>query len=489
MSIESTGTTYTVNVVENCIFALPTPAHPASDYFMHTIKHLTLLVPFLWMAGCASTGQITNTPVSEQLDITNRKEITTGAKGQRSDNAFFFISLSGGGTRAAALSYGVLQELRDTRYTNDGKEIRLLDEIDYISSVSGGSFTAAYYGLYGDRIFEDYETVFLRQNVQKTLIGSVLNPINWLRGLFTGFNRTEMAINYYDENIFSGGTFNDIIERDGPYLEINATDLGIGARFSFTQERFNMLCSDIGNFKVARAVAASSAVPVAFAPIALQNYDTCSDQDPDWFRADQVNLVDNPRLQAMIDAYNSYQDKQGRPYIHLVDGGISDNLGIRALYDRVELMGGARKSVNNLQKIPKYIVIIVVNAETRPANPMDSSGDAPSSVQVVDAVSSAQIGRYNVESLSLLEEGYKRWAAELSTPGHTVTPYFIKLDFQSIGNRQQRNIFNNMATSFSLPDDEVDQLIEAGHQLLRQSPEFQRLLKTIREDERKQAAM
>jgi len=393
---------------------------------MTTYNHFTLSVLLVLMAGCASTGQITNTPVSEPLP-TNRQQITTGIDGQRSDNAFFFISLSGGGTRAAALSYGVLKELRDIRYTDRGEEKRLLDEVDYISSVSGGSFTAAYYGLYGDRIFEDYESVFLREDVQKTLIGSILNPVNWLRGLFTGFNRTEMAIDYYDRNIFHGGTFNDIIERGGPYLEINASDLGIGARFSFTQERFNMLCSDVGSFKVARAVAASSAVPVAFAPITLENYGTCPDEDPDWYRSDLDHLRDDPRLAALLAAYKSYQDKQGRPFIHLVDGGITDNLGIRSLYDRVELLGGSRNAVNNLNKVPQYVVIIVVNAETRPENPMDSSSNTPSSLQVVNAVSDAQIGRYNIESLSLLEEAYKRWAADLSTPGNTVTPFFIKV--------------------------------------------------------------
>ena len=389
--------------------------------------------------------------------------------------------MSGGGTRAAAFSYGVLQELRDTTYTNGDKEKRLLDEIDYISSVSGGSFTAAYYSLYGDRIFEDYETVFLRQNVQKTLIGSVLNPFNWLRALFTGFNRSELAIAYYDKNIFHGSTFDDILDRGGPYLAINSTDLGIGARFTFTQERFNLLCSDVGTFKVARAVTASSAVPVAFAPITLRNYDTCNHKIPDWLNSSDGHIEDNPRLGALIEAYDSYQDKKNRPYIHLVDGGITDNLGIRSLYDRVELMGGARNAAKALKNTPKYIVIIIINAETRPKNPMDSSGDTPSSVQVVDAVSDTQIDRYTVESLSILEKAFYKWAAELSTLAQPVIPYFIKLDFESIGNKKQRNIFNNMATSLSLPDNEVDGLIEAGHKLLRQSPEFQKLLATIRE--------
>ena len=51
----------------------------------------------------------------------------------------------------------------------DGKKRRLLDEIDGISSVSGGSFTAGYYGLFGDRIFEDFESKFLKKNIQGAL--------------------------------------------------------------------------------------------------------------------------------------------------------------------------------------------------------------------------------------------------------------------------------------------------------------------------------
>ena len=455
---------------------------------MHPHRRFTLLVLLLVLTGCASSGKIINTPINEPLQ-THQQQITTGTKGQRSDDAFFYIGMSGGGTRAAAFSYGVLQELRDTTYTDRGKEQRLLDEVDYISSVSGGSFTAAYYSLYGDRIFEDYETIFLRQNVQKTLIGSLLNPFNWFNALFKGFNRTEVAIDYYDKNIFRGSTFNDIFDRDGPYLAINSTDLGIGARFTFTQERFNLLCSDIGTFKVARAVAASSAVPVAFAPITLRNYDTCNFKVPAWLNSKHKHIEDNPRLDALVDALNSYLDKENRPYIHLVDGGITDNLGIRSLYDQVELMGGARNAAKTLDHTPKYIVIIIINAATKPEDPMDSSSDTPSSVQVVGAVSDAQIDRYTIESLSLLKEAFYEWATDLSTPTQPVIPYFIKLDFESIADKKQRNIFNNMATSFSLPDEEVDKLIEAGHELLRQSPEFQKLLKMIREEERKQAVM
>jgi NTE family protein len=76
---------------------------------------------------------------------------------RRQGDVLLALAFSGGGTRAAALSYGVLEELRDTDVVVGGERKRLLDEVDVISSVSGGSFTSTYYGLYGDRIFEDPE--------------------------------------------------------------------------------------------------------------------------------------------------------------------------------------------------------------------------------------------------------------------------------------------------------------------------------------------
>jgi NTE family protein len=152
-------------------------------------------------------------------------------------------------------------------------------------------------------------------------------------------------------------------------------------------------------------------------------------------------------------------------------------------------MGGAKNATKAAGHVPKHIILIIVNAATRPENPMDSSIEIPSSLQVVDAVTDTQMNRYTIESLSLLEEALTEWATEISTPKRPVVPYFITIDFESIGNKKQRTFFNNMATSFSLPDNEVDRLIEAGHKLLRQSTEFQRLLETIRKEDRTQAAV
>jgi NTE family protein len=193
-------------------------------------------------------------------------------------------------------------------------------------------------------------------------------------------------------------------------------------------------------------------------------------------------------VRILVEGHDSYRDKEKRRYIHLVDGGITDNLGVRSLLERIEVTGGALSALKlSNAPLPKYIIVIVVNAETRAENPMDSSNKSPSNSRVVGAVSKAQIGRYNLESLVLLEDALDRWAAELSTSEHKVTPYFIKLDFESIADERTRLIFNNMATSFSLPNEEVDDLIEAGHQLLRHSPDYQRLVALIREAEQEQA--
>ena len=444
---------------------------------INILWQLLALLLILTLAGCATSSHITNTQITEVKSV-DSTWFSTDRKGQRSGDVGMVVAFSGGGTRAAAFSYGVLEKLRDTRYIRDGEERRLLDDIDLISSVSGGSFTAAYYGLYGDRIFEDYEEVFLRRNVQKTLIGSFLNPLNWFRGK----NRTEMAIDYYDRNIFKGSTFADIHASDGPRIEINATDLGNGGRFVFSQEQFDMLCSDLDSFEVARAVAASSAVPVVFVPVMLENYSGCNYSDPPDIATARRYAADHPRVDFLVKNFDSYRDKEDRRYIHLVDGGITDNLGIRTLTNHMEALGGALSASRVLGNKPRYIIAIVVNAETSSASSIDRSTEPPSTSQVVSAVTNAQLSRYTHESLALLKTGMQEWAAELSTPERPVKAFLISLDFDNIVNEEVRRLFNNMATSFSLPDDEVDKLIEAGHRLLEASPEFQELVATMRQE-------
>ena len=163
----------------------------------------------------------------------------------KSQQLFLALTFSGGGTRAAALSYGILGALARTEVMVEGRRRRLLDEVDIISSVSGGSFTAGYYGLFGDRIFEEFEERFLKKNIDKKLRLRLFSPVNWFRLGSRNFARSDLAAKYYDKHIFEGATFGLIIARGGPGVVINATDMVLGSQFGFTQAQFDWICSNL----------------------------------------------------------------------------------------------------------------------------------------------------------------------------------------------------------------------------------------------------
>ncbi len=80
----------------------------------------------------------------------------------------------------------------------NGEKVRLLDGVGVITGVSGGSFTALAYGLYGDKLFADYEQRFLKRDVQGEIIARTLNPVNWGDLWSTGWGRSELAADLYD---------------------------------------------------------------------------------------------------------------------------------------------------------------------------------------------------------------------------------------------------------------------------------------------------
>ncbi len=107
---------------------------------------------------------------------------------------------------------------------------------------------------------------------------------------------------------------------------------------------------------------------------------------------------------------------------------------------------------------------------------MEQSEDEPSVNEVIDAVTDAQLQRYNTESLILVENSLKKWATDLSTAKRIVKPYFIHIDFDSIADTKTRQLFNNIATSFSLPAHEVEELVSTARALLRRHPVYQELV-------------
>jgi len=179
------------------------------------------------------------------------------ADGKNTDSLFVILTFSGGGTRAAAFAYGVLRELAQTPIDTGSRTRTLLEEVDVISTVSGGSFAGGFYALYGPDSLEAFESRFLTWNAESTLKKRVLST-DLIRLAAPAFSRSDIATATWDRRLFHGATFGTLVQRrKRPYLLINATDVGLGAQFSFTQAQFDPLCADLSRFTIARAVAAS----------------------------------------------------------------------------------------------------------------------------------------------------------------------------------------------------------------------------------------
>jgi len=390
------------------------------------------------------------------------------------------------------LSYGVLEELRKTEVVIEGRKRRLLDEVDGISSVSGGSFTAGYYGLFGERIFGDFETKFLKKNVEGALARrTFLSPVNWFRLSSGTYGRSDLAAAYYDKHVFERGTFGDMAARRGPMIMMNATDMTHGIRVAFNQDAFDLICSDLSPFSVARAAAASSAVPILLSPINLRNYaGPCGSEASGVVREALGSGAISVRERFLVNNVAPFLDSQKKPYIHLVDGGVSDNLGLRAILDRVLLNGSVWETIKGTpaEEVHK-VVVIVVNAETKPDTKWDRSEGMPSMSAMMSAYSSIVIERYNEETLALIEEDVKSWAADISdqrckggaistAPGACgdIQFYVVQVKFGALKDETERMYFDSLPTSFKLTSEQVDRLRDAAHRILVQSEEFQRFL-------------
>ena len=459
---------------------------------MRTLQKLLLVLSLLaFSSGCTLYHYPVNAPLN-RYDPDFGYKPKNIAHSREANDLLLLMTFSGGGTRAAAFSYGVLEAMRDTRLPRGGRELRLLDEVDLISGVSGGSFTAAYYGLFGDRIFQDFEQKFLKKDIQGELSTQIFfNPANWSRLFSPFFGRSDLAAEYYDKNVFEGATFTDLARRPGPMILINATDMVYGTRVAFTQDSFDLICSDLSTFPVARACAASSAVPILLTPITLKNYAGSCGFNPPEFLSQALEARDLPDRQ--FDLANNlipFMDSERKPYVHLVDGGVADNLGLRALLERVIASGNIMTNLKagGLEQVRK-IAFIMVNAETEIDTKWDRAETIPPFAAMFDSYSSIAISRYNVETVALLRESFNRWTDEIrkgrcpegrisTAPGSCgdIEFYLIEVKFDALKDSAERTYFKRLPTSFSLPSEEVDKLRQAAGRILNESRDFKRML-------------
>jgi len=440
------------------------------------------------VAACLAAAGCAHFPENQPLVAWSpgRPLLAMGAQ-ESSRDIVVLLAFSGGGTRAAALAYGVLEELRDTVVEIGGERRRLLDEVDLVSGVSGGSFTAAYYGLFGDRIFEDFAERFLRRNVQGDLLRRVvLNPVNWFRLGSARFSRSDLAAEYYDEHIFEGRTIAEFGAVPGPAILLNATDLVRGVRFSFIREQFDPICSDLLSYPVARAVAASSAVPGLLTPIRLRSYaGTCGYELPEWVADALASERAGTRRYTQARVAASYVNPDAGSTVFLVDGGITDNLGVRGPFDRVVRTGSLDAVLTEAGYGGAHaVLLIVVNAQTEPDLDLEDTGNIFRSLALMAGITSGiQIRRFNFETLELVRTSFERWADRISSAGHPFTFQMAEVSFSHVRDPERRRGLNNLPTSFALDDEAVDELRGVGRGVLRNSEHFQEFLRALQAEE------
>lgn len=454
----------------------------------------------LLLGGCASL--VPPPQPAKPLDTVNSRygyrfsNLPPGP--DNSDDLFLVVSFSGGGTRSAALAYGVLNKLRSTTFQWNGKERRLLDEIDVIHSVSGGSYAAAYYGLHGDAFFREFPDRFLHADFQTELwdryvgVNGMAQVLGW-----SSNDRVDLLSAIVEQRLFANKTYADLLARkQRPLIVVHATDLNRGADFQFTQDQFDPLCTDLSTLPLSRAVAASSAVPILFGPVAIKNYGgRCGYNRPRWLQQASNGPLDQSwslRAQRHANDFESYLDSSettGRPWIHLIDGGVSDNLGLRGALESSIARGGfgpllKRMGVSGVRKV----VFLVVSAEVVPDLGIDRSGEPPSIRQMASAVLDALMNNISFETKTWLRSSFRHWREEAQEM--TQTPdspyagvpefYLIETSLQDIADRAERDRMMAIPTTFKLEPAQVKSLIQAGGDLLERAPEFQRLLNDLR---------
>jgi NTE family protein len=435
------------------------------------------------------------------------------------EETFIIVTFSGGGTRAAAFAYGVTRALYEQRIAG---ERRLLDEVDVVSSVSGGSFAAAYLGLFGaDEFITRFPDDVLYRNLELGIAGRLALPWNWVRLLSPRFSRSDIATAYYDDVIFRGKQFKDLPRRR-PFIVLNATDIVEGAPLSFTQDQLDRLCSDLDPMPVARGVTASSAFPVAFPPVTLTNYPKadCGYQRPKWVDELWSDRDTNPPGHTLAANWMSYEQEKRR-YIHLSDGGLGDNIGLRAPYNALEVNQWGLLERINKRELTR-LVVITVDAKPKGESSLDGCARPASWFTVLNAAGTNPMENYAADTIELVRDWFDEWNTEARRYDRTQercqelaesfcagvpkadrcvatrrqaclktfratadrpvphpTLYRVHVRFDAIDDDGVKKRLQNVDTRLRLSRDQVDELVDWGGKLLRKSEDYQELVKDL----------
>jgi NTE family protein len=307
-------------------------------------------------ANVASTEDNTHQVRRTNFPICAQHRVSDDIVEECDRRLFVGVAISGGGSRAANFSLGALWQLN---------QLGLFRDVTAISSVSGGSLTAAYVSLFGLESPAEFERAArdLQQDFLSHWLWHSLYPSQALKVALTHATSTETLADTFNDMLFHGKTFADLGKFGlyHPYLYINAalqnsvpssshlTTRGENSPsldlqgFTFTSEAFNALQSNLAAYRIADAVAASGAYPGMFEPLVLKNHDPFP---PNW--------------------------QQPTTYLHLSDGGTADNLGIDAL-----IRAAQEFNANSLDLVPTHHACLLILIDAAVHDPAIQYGAMP----------------------------------------------------------------------------------------------------------------
>jgi NTE family protein len=440
----------------------------------------------LALAGCATVYNLpANQPLLSPVSVSDLARMDPSYD----EEVLLMLSFSGGGTRAAAFSFGVLQEL-DRARTGGKFSKSLLDRVDFVSGVSGGSITAAYFGLKKRAALKDFRERFLLRNAEENL-NTAVSLANIGRALGGGVNANQFP-RWLDENLFEGATFAEFSGGRPPRVWINASDIYNRTPFVFGPIAFDALCSDLRSYKIADAVAASAAVPIAFAPIVLETFPGgCSARLPEWIERARHNPDAQPLLRSFAEATARYHDGSMK-YVKLLDGGLVDNFGLSGF--SIGILAGQRAHDPMTEKQAvrvRRIMVLVVDAGRGLSGDWINSLEGPSGTELVAAAADTAIDASVRSSYTAFSALLSEWAAKvrgwrcgLSAADRArlgvgadwkcgdLHTYIERVSFDRL-EPARAAVLEAVPTRLTLPADQVDMLIEGGAAALRGSKAYQ----------------
>ncbi len=438
------------------------------------------------LLGCASIQNApVNLPGSDHLAENGNIGFgeTTG-----SDDTVVGLSFSFGGTRAAAFSYGVLKEME--RIPLRGAQGPMIDRVEFISGVSGGSVTAAYYGLRKRAALADFRERFLLRNAEEGL-QTTLTLATLSRAAAGGINDSTGFPRWLDDNLFQGATFRDLGLTSRPQVWINASDIYNRTPFVFGAVAFAAMCSNLSEYPLANAVAASAAVPVAFAPVVMQTFPgKCNDRLPQWIVRARDNANAPPMLNSFAKAISRYHDGS-MPYIKLLDGGLVDNYGLAGMTIARLSSETPYGPLSPRQAVRlRRALILVVDAKTGLSGNWINTIEGPSGAELVKAAADTAIdasvaGSFTAFNATMTDwqGALVKWRCGLSAADRArygaragwncrdVKFYVGRIGFDQLEQSRAAEL-ERVPTRFQLPAEQVDSVIAAGGDALRASSTF-----------------